>query len=89
LQGIHDWAKSCLTTSLRQQRCWANCRHTEGIQYLGRYTHRVAISNHRLVSFTDGKVTLRWRDSAHNNEQKLMTLPIDEFLRTLERWQSG
>jgi len=51
------------------------------LQYLGRYTHRVAISNHRLVSFTDGKVTFRWRDSAHNNEQKLMTLPIDEFLR--------
>src|ERR1700731_3502498 len=51
------------------------------LHYLGRYTHRVAISNHRLVSFTDGKVTFRWRDSAHNNEQKLMTLPIDEFLR--------
>jgi hypothetical protein len=51
------------------------------LQYLGRYTHRVAISNHRLVSFTDGKVTFRWRDSAHNNEQKLMTLPIVEFLR--------
>jgi hypothetical protein len=51
------------------------------LQYLGRYTHRVAISNHRLVSLTDGKVTFRWRDSAHNNEQKLMTLPIDEFLR--------
>ncbi len=51
------------------------------LQYLGRHTHRVAISNHRLVSFTDGKVTFRWRDSAHNNEQKLMTLPIDEFLR--------
>ena len=51
------------------------------LQYLGRYTHRVAISNHRLVSFTDGKVTFRWRDSAHHNEQKLMTLPLDEFLR--------
>ena len=36
------------------------------LQYLGRYTHRVAISNHRLVSFADGKVTFRWRDSAHN-----------------------
>ena len=44
-------------------------------------THRVAISNHRLVSFADGKVTFRWRDSAHNNEQKLMTLSRDEFLR--------
>jgi hypothetical protein len=45
------------------------------------YTHRVAISNHRLVSFADEKVTFRWRDSAHNNEQKLMTVSLDEFLR--------
>ena len=51
------------------------------LRYLGRYTHRVAISNHRLISFADGKVTFRWRDSAHNNEQKLMTLSLDEFLR--------
>ncbi len=50
------------------------------LQYLGRYTHRVAISNHRLVSFVDGKVTFRWRDSAHNNEQKLLALSLDEFL---------
>ena len=50
-------------------------------QYLGRYTHRVAISNHRLLSFAEGKVTFRWRDSAHNNELKLMTLSLDEFLR--------
>ena len=51
------------------------------LQYLGRYTHRVAISNHRLVSSAEGKVTFRWRDSAHNNEQKLLTLSLDEFLR--------
>jgi hypothetical protein len=51
------------------------------LQYLGRYTHRVAISNHRLVSFAEETVTFRWRDSAHNNEQKLMTLSLDEFLR--------
>src|SRR5262249_56028545 len=51
------------------------------LHYLGRYTHRVAISNHRLVSFDDGQVTFRWRDSAHNHEQKLMTLSLDEFLR--------
>jgi hypothetical protein len=51
------------------------------LQYLGRYTHRVAISNHRLISFADGQVTFRWRDSAHNNEQKLLTLSLDEFLR--------
>ena len=51
------------------------------LQYLGRYTHRVAISNHRLISFTEGKVTFRWRDSAHNNEQKLTSLSLDKFLR--------
>jgi hypothetical protein len=50
------------------------------VRYLGHYTHRVAISNHRLVSLVDDQVTFRWRDSAHNNEQKLMTLSIDEFL---------
>ena len=51
------------------------------LRYLGRYTHRVAISNHRLVSFVDGQVTFRWRDSAHHNKQKLLTLALDEFLR--------
>jgi hypothetical protein len=50
------------------------------LHYLGRYTHRVAISNHRLVSLTDGQVTFRWRDSAHHNEQKLLPLALDEFL---------
>ncbi len=51
------------------------------LRYLGRYTHRVAISNHRLVAFADGKVTFRWRDSIHHNEQKLLSLAVDEFLR--------
>jgi hypothetical protein len=41
----------------------------------------VAISNHRLISFGEGNVTFRWRDSAHNNRQCLMTLPVEEFLR--------
>ncbi len=50
------------------------------LQYLGRYTHRVAISNHRLVSFADGQVTFRWRDSADHNKQKSLPLPVDEFL---------
>jgi Putative transposase/Transposase zinc-binding domain len=50
------------------------------LQYLGRYTHRVAISNHRLVSFADGQVTFRWRDSADHNKQKFLPLSVDEFL---------
>ena len=51
------------------------------LRYLGRYTHRVAVSNHRLISFANQKVTFRWRDSAHKNEQRQMTLSLDEFLR--------
>jgi len=51
------------------------------LNYLARYTHRVAISNHRLVNFADGKVTFRWKDYAHGGQQKLMTLSADEFLR--------
>jgi hypothetical protein len=50
------------------------------LQYLGRYTHRVAISNHRLVSFADGQVTFRWRDSSDHNKQKFLPLSVDEFL---------
>ena len=49
------------------------------LQYLGRYTHRVAISNHRLVTLADGQVTFRWRDSANHNQQKVMTVSRDEF----------
>jgi hypothetical protein len=51
------------------------------LRYLGAYTHRVAISNHRLVALAEGNVTFRWRDSAHGNKKRLMTLPVDEFLR--------
>jgi hypothetical protein len=48
---------------------------------LNGYTHRVAISNRRLVALEQGNVTFRWRDSAHANKQRLLTLPVDEFLR--------
>ena len=51
-----------------------------GIRGIIANTHRVAISNHRLVSLTDGQVTFRWRDSAHHNEQKLLPLSLNEFL---------
>ena len=50
-------------------------------KYLGRYTHRIAISNHRLVNFTDGKVTFSWKDYADGCQKKLMTLDAAEFLR--------
>jgi hypothetical protein len=51
------------------------------LHYLARYTHRVAISNHRLVNFQDGQITFRWKDYAHGNKRKLMTLSAQEFLR--------
>jgi hypothetical protein len=51
------------------------------LQYLGCYTHRVAISNHRLVSFADDQVTFHWRDSRHGNKRRLMCLHVNEFLR--------
>ena len=51
------------------------------LHYLGAYTHRVAISNHRLVSLVGDQVTFRWRDSAHANQQRLLTLSVEEFLR--------
>ena len=49
--------------------------------YLARYTHRVAITNHRLVAFTNNQVTFRWRDYAHGNRKRIMTVEAGEFLR--------
>jgi hypothetical protein len=51
------------------------------LSYLARYTHRVAISNHRLVAFENQRVSFRWRDYAHGGKQKVMTVPAEEFLR--------
>lgn len=68
----HDWV-------VYAKRPFGGPEHA--LRYLGAYTHRVAISNYRLVALDDGRVTFRWRDSAHGNKKKLMTLPVDEFLR--------
>lgn len=51
------------------------------LQYLGRYTHRIAISNARLVSLVDGVVRFRWKDYADRGHTKIMALDVDEFLR--------
>ena len=51
------------------------------LQYLARYTHRVAISNHRLIDLTDTHVTFRWKDYAHHNKRRTMTLTHEVFLR--------
>jgi Putative transposase/Transposase zinc-binding domain len=51
------------------------------LAYLGRYTHRIAISNSRLVKLEDGRVSFRWRDYRHHDKVKVMTLAADEFIR--------
>ena len=51
------------------------------LNYLARYTHRVAISNHRLLNIDDGNVQFRWRDYRDHNRKKVMTLTAAEFLR--------
>ena len=51
------------------------------LRYLGRYTHRMAISNHRLLAFDGQQVSFRWRDYAHGSKQRVMSLDAVEFLR--------
>jgi hypothetical protein len=68
----HDWV-------VYSKRPLAGPEHV--LRYLGAYTHRVAISNSRLVAISEGDVTFRRRDFAHGNKKRLMTLPVEEFLR--------
>jgi hypothetical protein len=51
------------------------------LQYLARYTHRVAISNHRIADVNGTHVAFRWKDYAHHNKRRIMTLTHQEFLR--------
>ena len=74
LRGLrqHDWV-------VYAKRPFAG--PTQILEYLGRYTHRVAISNERLVSHTDGVVRFRWKDYADGDRVKIMTLAAEEFIR--------
>jgi hypothetical protein len=51
------------------------------LHYLARYTHRVAISNHRLVDVTEDHVSFRWKDYRHGSQVRTLTLDVNEFLR--------
>ncbi len=79
-------AFSRLLASLRAREWWVYAKPPFGgpeqvLAYLGRYTHRVAISNHRLLSFKNGNVTFSWKDYRNGHQQSLMTLQTDEFMR--------
>ena len=86
-EGIDDANDfDCLTTALRSHDWvvyakppFANAAHV--LAYLGRYTHKVAIANHRLVDFDGKHVRFRWRDYANGNRRKIMRLHADEFVR--------
>lgn len=67
-----DWVVYCKPPFKRPQ---------DVIDYLGRYTHRIAISNHRIMKLEDGTVSFRWRDYADGNRTKVMTLDAGEFIR--------
>ena len=68
----HDWV-------VYAKRPFGGPEHV--LHYRARYTHRVAISNHRIINVADGKVTFRWKDYARKNKQRLMTVTAEEFLR--------
>ncbi len=75
-----------LLASLRAREWWVYAKRPFGgpeqvLAYLGRYTHRVAISNQRLLALQDGNVTFSWIDYARGNQQRPMTLKTDEFIR--------
>jgi hypothetical protein len=86
---LHLAAPGCFRSFLRQlfRQDWVvyakppfgGAEHV--LNYLARYTHRVAISNHRLVAFENDRVSFRWRDYAHDGKQKVMTVSAHEFLR--------
>jgi len=71
---------------LRRVEWWVYAKPPFGgprhvLEYLGRYTHRVAISNNRLIDFVDGKVSFRWKDYRHESRKKVMCLDAQEFMR--------
>ncbi|NQY09366.1 MAG: transposase, partial [Flavobacteriales bacterium] len=51
------------------------------LKYLRKYTHKIAISNHRIVNIDKGKVAFKWKDYADKNKQKVMIIHASEFIR--------
>jgi Putative transposase/Transposase zinc-binding domain len=87
LSHLNDQSQfSALLDSLRRKNWVVYAKRPFGgpqqvINYLGRYTHRIAISNYRLIKLENGQVTFKWRDYRDRNREKLITLDADEFIR--------
>ena len=83
---IDKYVFQCFIDKLYEKEWVVYCKPPFGnaehvLEYLGRYTHRVAISNNRLVYFDNGYVTFKWKDYKDNNKQKYMTVTAEEFIR--------
>jgi len=83
--GSFDEAFTAWLAALRQQAWGVHCKPPFAgpehvLAYLGRYTHRVALSNDRLLAVADGRVHFRWRDYADGDRVKVMDLEVEEFL---------
>jgi len=87
MEDLNIHSNFCAFISNLHQKNWmVYCKPpfknaTKVINYLGRYTHRVAISNNRILKLEDGKVTFKWRDYKDENKVKEMTIPVNEFIR--------
>jgi len=76
----------CFIDSLYKKEWVVYCKPPFGsaehvLEYLGRYTHRVAISNNRIVAFENGLVVFKWKDYRDNSKEKYMTVTAEEFIR--------
>ena len=85
LEYGHDQCFQNSLNSLRRKDWVVYCKETFNgpeavIEYLGRYTHRVAISNNRILDIEDGHVTFKWKDY-RDNKIKVMTITAQEFIR--------
>jgi hypothetical protein len=74
----HGKSKTGWSTPVYAKAPFGGPQHV--LEYLGRYTHRVAISNRRLLKLEDGQVSFQWKDY-RDGEQKVMTVSADEFIR--------
>jgi len=83
-EDYHAWQK--LLNTLYDKDWYVYCKrpfktNNSVLQYLGRYTHRIAISNNRILDIENNKVSFKWRDYKGGNKKKVMTLTANEFIR--------
>ncbi len=82
-EKVADWKAVCARLALVDWIVYAKkpfAGSPQVLEYLGRYTHKVAISDYRILKLADGQVTFRYRDRADGDTEKTMTLPAEIFI---------